>query len=380
MPFVSITKPPQGTSTKKSLIDAIIDNLGALNSSVQVGRSENLLNGSFEDDLDAEGIPDNWEVTLLSGGTSAIVGGIHGLYAYKFNFPGGGGNGGGYIQTADFLPVSPNRTVVLSWEQQSTAAGVDNSVEIRWYSSATEGDYISTDVIFADAATNPVVWTTQGGSAVPPSTARFAKIRFIGGNLASIAGSTWFDDVVLYPGTAAIPVMEVISTTQSWTVPSGVTKIRVRAWGAGGGGKSLVGSGTVGGGGGGGYGEAVFDVVPSTVYTATVGAGGAAGTGPGVGSAGGSSSLGVLITSTGGGGGTASVGGAGGTSDGANAFTGQVAAFNAGTAIGGQAAGAGGWGGTSLSAGGVSPGGGGRGRDGNNGAGAGAAGRIIIEY
>ena len=56
---------------------------------------------------------------------------------------------------------------------------------------------------------------------------------------------------------------------QSFTVPSGITSIKVRAWGAGG------GSGFVGpAGGDGGYSEAIFATSPGTVFTVVVGRGG----------------------------------------------------------------------------------------------------------
>jgi hypothetical protein len=56
----------------------------------------------------------------------------------------------------------------------------------------------------------------------------------------------------------------------NWTVPAGVTKILVEAWGGGGGG--AVG----GGGGGGGYVMAQYNVTPGTIVNITCGAGGAA--------------------------------------------------------------------------------------------------------
>lgn len=63
--------------------------------------------------------------------------------------------------------------------------------------------------------------------------------------------------------------------TTAWVVPAGVTKAKVRAWGAGGGGASLPNA-TVGyGGGGGAYTEATITVVPAESLTIITGAGGA---------------------------------------------------------------------------------------------------------
>ena len=59
--------------------------------------------------------------------------------------------------------------------------------------------------------------------------------------------------------------------TSSWTVPAGVTKILVEAWGGGGGGSGY------GGGGGGGYITAYFPVTPGSSVSYKVGNNGAAG-------------------------------------------------------------------------------------------------------
>ena len=56
----------------------------------------------------------------------------------------------------------------------------------------------------------------------------------------------------------------------NWTVPAGVTKILVEAWGAGGGGAQG------GGGGGGGYIMAQYTVTPGSIVNITCGAGGTA--------------------------------------------------------------------------------------------------------
>lgn len=65
--------------------------------------------------------------------------------------------------------------------------------------------------------------------------------------------------------------------SSTWTVPTGVTQILVRIWGAGGGGgytSTGTGGDHGGGGGGGGYAEKYFDVVPGSVFSYTIGTGG----------------------------------------------------------------------------------------------------------
>ncbi len=93
----------------------------------------------------------------------------------------------------------------------------------------------------------------------------------------------------------------------AWTVPAGVTKIMIEAWGAGGGGGSSDNANQNGGaGGGGGYGKGIYTVTTGASLVVIVGKGGkGADTTPTTsgGSAGGTSSVGSLISATGGGGG-----------------------------------------------------------------------------
>ena len=70
----------------------------------------------------------------------------------------------------------------------------------------------------------------------------------------------------------------------AFTVPPGITRLQLEAWGAGGGGggsedlqPGCANGG--GGGGGGGYARGVVEVTPEVTYQIVVGAGGAAGTG-----------------------------------------------------------------------------------------------------
>mgnify|MGYP000399697269 CR=1 FL=1 len=125
--------------------------------------------------------------------------------------------------------------------------------------------------------------------------------------------------------------IQIFVNSGTFVTPPGVTRIRVRVWGAGGsGGVSCVTANLrlAAGGGGGGHGIKVIDTTPGTSYTVTVGAGGAAVAGSGTvsGNAGGTSSFGTAVTCTGGGAGVANstsstapltaAGGAGGTSTG----------------------------------------------------------------
>ena len=98
--------------------------------------------------------------------------------------------------------------------------------------------------------------------------------------------------------------MQVFTTSSSFTIPAGITKIEVEVRGGGGG---SVGTGI--GGCGGGYGKQVLTVTAGTVHAVTVGAGGAGEALSGNGTAGGTSLFGTLISATGGGGGSSTCAG-----------------------------------------------------------------------
>lgn len=67
------------------------------------------------------------------------------------------------------------------------------------------------------------------------------------------------------------------TASATYTIPSGVTAIKVECWGAGGGGGSRTTTGRGGGGGGGAYASSIIAVSPTTVCTINVGTGGNAG-------------------------------------------------------------------------------------------------------
>ena len=113
-------------------------------------------------------------------------------------------------------------------------------------------------------------------------------------------GATGAQGVQGATGAAGFMNMQVFNSSGSFTIPIGVTKIMVEAWGGGGG---AWGSGL--GGGGGGYGKDIFTVIPGTTYLVTIGIGGSKLPPPATSgaSSGGTTSFGSLISATGGSGG-----------------------------------------------------------------------------
>lgn len=114
--------------------------------------------------------------------------------------------------------------------------------------------------------------------------------------------------------------IQVFTSSGTWTRPSGIDQVYVKAWGAGGGGGARQG----GGGGGGGYAEGLIDVTGNV--TVTIGAAGTGGS-SGAGTAGGNTTFAgsTTLTANGGGAGLESAGGAGGSaSNGDINLTGQT--------------------------------------------------------
>jgi hypothetical protein len=163
-------------------------------------------------------------------------------------------------------------------------------------------------------------------------------------------------------GTASSTTFSTASSV-SWTVPTGVTSINVKAWGAGGGGGGGGGTGTGATGGGGGYAFSTITVTAGETLTVDVGGGGGgassgclAGTGAGSAGAGSTgpggtganpSSSGCSGPGGGGGGGTfvkrsstiliaaAGGGGGGGTESGGGPGAGGAGGVNGANSTGG---------------------------------------------
>lgn len=407
--FISITAPPSGTPTKASFASQVIDNLNDLNGRITTGDKIQISNGSFETDSDTNGIPDNWTRTLYTGGSAALVGNgladtncIHGARGYKFTSPGGASNGGGDIETTNFFEVTPNRPIVFTYQFFATASTMSVKFQVSWYTAA-QGS-ISTSTLISESSGLPSAWAIRYATATPPATARYAKIKLIGGDTSSTtAGSVYFDNVSAsaLDFTRYTEIWHTYGTptsneTHTWVSP--ITGFaRVHVWGGGGGGGGgVTGDTGAGGGGSGEYAQKIVPVVAGTAYTITIGAGGAGGT-SGTGTTGGQSVFDTTgnVSANGGLGGvgltTGNAAGGVGGSGGVGHFLlsgnpGQTATTNSGAWGAGSLRGGNGGAG-SVSGNGTAPlqrsrgsGGGGKYRLTGTAGGAGDPGALLIEY
>lgn len=235
-----------------------------------------------------------------------------------------------------------------------------------------------------------LTWNANTGqtiSTAPTTLGANAPISYI----YRLASTTWIPYSPLTSG--ALPTVSLITSTSTYTVPAGVSKIKVTVIGGGGGGASSGGacSGRIYGGSGGGAGGAAIKTISGLVSGAsisvTIGAGGAAG------ASGGTTSFGAYCSATGGAspGGTnyggaggvgssgdINIGGGGGSGGGGLGASGGTAWTGSG-AGGSSFMGGGGAAGSGNGGDGQSYGGGGGGALSGTG-GTGGSGVVIVEY
>jgi len=211
----------------------------------------------------------------------------------------------GQFSTTGTVPGNVTLTLNDNPSQAGTPVTAARMNNIETGISTLDGGHITgpvTTVGLAGAtAASRYVGATASGA---PATGTFAKGDFV----VDQTGTFWICVTAGSPGTWAKPTntgYQIITTTSTFTVPLGVTRIYVQMIGGGGGGAGGWGNATgtglmggVSGGGGGGYAAAWMSVTPGQQITATVGAGGAGGAG------GSSSGSGNTLGGTGSGGGT----------------------------------------------------------------------------
>lgn len=151
-------------------------------------------NGFFEVSS-SPGSPDSWDVTLYAGGSSTLdtSAPMAGVQSLKFTHPGGSGNGGGYADS-EYMPCGVDNPVTLSFIIKSSNT-TKNRVLFRWFDK--DKVYISETLSYNEVDT-PSTQTLFKVLGTPPATAKYYRIRLVGGfNDTDVSGSVWFDAVTV---------------------------------------------------------------------------------------------------------------------------------------------------------------------------------------
>ena len=177
------------------------DNFDSLFGLVGSVQGFDILNGFFEivEDLLATPLrPLSWDVTEYLGGTVELddTESIKGTYGFKFNHPGGVGNGGGEAKS-DYHAVnqihSNPRLQVL---YKSSLAGVHLTVKVEYFTAAKL--FISVETLLDLVGGVPASYTDLNVTPTVPATARFLKVYIIGGDTDTDPGASAdivFDDI-----------------------------------------------------------------------------------------------------------------------------------------------------------------------------------------
>jgi len=213
---MAITAPAQGDPTKQSFAQSVSDEFATLTSQYAGLASLGVIpNPSFEADTNANSVPDGWTFTAQAGpGTGVLVTSTsaHGAKSFKITST-GGGNGGGSLQMTDFSECSPQVPLLFGWQTKSSAAGVKNLFEVRWYSDADEADFLSTSTLWSEDTLNPTSdFVKYQVGIIPVATAKYFKIKITGcDSTDTTAGDAYFDDVTV----SKCNVIATVSDTKS---------------------------------------------------------------------------------------------------------------------------------------------------------------------
>jgi hypothetical protein len=309
-----------------------------------------------------------------------------------------------YLIEAQFLESDGGATVLPYYNPSNPAAPYSGPSNSGASQNTVRQQRVSLQLKAGTAATTGTQTTPgvdSGWVGLYVITVNYAQTQITSSSIVAAPGAPFIDGGSVF-GASQIAGKRIASYTSSgsFTIPNGITSLRVRVWGAGGGGGGAYGTASGGSaGGGGGYSEGfVSGLTAGSAIAITVGGGGAGGNPtPSAGASGGSSSFGSYISASGGGGGyggnsgvQSSLFGPGGVgTGGALNITGSTGgyAYAVSASIIVQGVGGGTFctstqttGIASQGIGGIFPGGGANGGVSNGSGGTGAGGLVVIEW
>lgn len=202
MSFVDLDKPAVGEATKKSLIDAVIDDLSDLNARLVTVETDQVVNGSFEYDANADDVPDGWDDDVYNGAAWAIETTTvkHGRKAVKGTLTSTLGSRA-VLTSSDYLPCAPGERYEVELRLKGSTAGLKVKGEVLWYywtGAAFAAATTSSSEALAEADA-PTSWGVWRGSVLAPAgtnEARFYRLRLtVGATGGTTAGNVLLDGV-----------------------------------------------------------------------------------------------------------------------------------------------------------------------------------------
>lgn len=182
-------------------------------------------NGSFE--TVANNLPSSWTLFEWNSGANVVDNSAgnfaDGEYSMKFVST---GSGGGTLTTNSFFTVNESTNVRVEFLIKSSDANVRNIVQVLWYDEdqAALGTP-STSVFDAASATagNSTSWVKKSVRAVPPSGARFAKLKLIGCDSSdATSGTTWYDGVITHLEELSLNLTSILDQDGHTTFANGL--------------------------------------------------------------------------------------------------------------------------------------------------------------
>ncbi len=189
------------------------DNIGQIVNSTVTQGSYNLIdNGSFEVDVDTDGVPDDWTLSINTGSTIAIDSTTqsHGINSLKFV----GSGGGAGTATSTFFAVQASKSMGVRFTLSASLATVTQTVKVLWYTSAKTAASVASTTVYNVTTTAPTSFTEQILAATPGSDVRYGKIEISG---SSSPGTTYYDDIIVTSSDAQVITNATITLTQSTT-------------------------------------------------------------------------------------------------------------------------------------------------------------------
>lgn len=218
-----------------------------------------------------------------------------------------------------YQPATPDGTVRLGVGNSGATTG--DVVTVNSSGVTVTGTLAATSISASGASL-----TNLNASNLSSGTVATARLATGTANSTTyLRGDQTWATVTSLPGMQG----QVFTSSGTFTVPSGITAVKVTVIGGGGGGGGSsggCGSGSGGGGGGGGTSiRYVTGLTPGGTVSVTIGAAGSASSGSGSGGSGGASSFGAFATGNGGsGGGGGPSGGSGGAGANGTASGGDI--------------------------------------------------------